>query len=147
MVGIYETQYVDKIWSTTLIPTQILGQNPDLSPIDPENPETEVDQDSISSPPPEGMEQPEAASLPVGSRNRKLDEQTGSEDSSGATALEEDPMPRLHEGIVGAQVMDYGTDALQNEMSNSLYNLNLKRYLWFIWIDKGIKLLEGIFRA
>ena len=60
------------------------------------------------------------------SRRRKLDDQTGCDEAGGASALEEDPMPRLHAGVLGAQgSMDYGTDALQNEMSNSLYNLNL----------------------
>ena len=38
-------------------------------------------------------------------------------------------MPKLHEVLAGAQgSMDYGTDALQNDMSASLYNLTLTRY-------------------
>ena len=116
------------------------GQNPDLSPVDPDNPDpentsvTELDEASISSPPPEGhADQPEVVSL---SRNHrgKLEE-TGNEEtatSGGAAALAaaEDTMPKLHEVLVGAQDgMDYGTDALQNDMSASLYNLTLTRYV------------------
>jgi len=107
--------------------------NPDLSPVDdPENPdlleETEVDGNiSFTSPTLEGAEHQSEATSQVGtSRHRKLDDQTGCDEAGGASALEEDPMPRLHAGVLGAQgSMDYGTDALQNEMSNSLYNLNL----------------------
>jgi len=107
----------------------IPGQNPDLSPTDPENPynpettsTTDLEEDiSNSTPPPEGAEQPEVAA-----RNRKLDENTGSDETDGAAALEENPMPKLHEVLAGAQgSMDYGTDALQNDMSASLYNLTL----------------------
>jgi hypothetical protein len=100
------------------------------SPTDPENPldpetssTTELEDGSIASPPPESSEQPE-----VGARNRKLEEnQTGSDETDGAAALTENaPMPKLHEVLAGAQgSMDYGTDALQNDMSTSLYNLTL----------------------
>ena len=110
------------------------GQNPDLSPVDTENPDpeitsvTELDASS-SSPPPEGAEQPEVVSL---SRNRGKLEETGTEETAGGAAAlaAEDPMPKLHEVLVGAQDgMDYGTDALQNDMSASLYNLTLTRYI------------------
>ena len=58
-----------------------------------------------------------------------MDENTGSDETDGAAALEENPMPKLHEVLAGAQgSMDYGTDALQNDMSASLYNLTLTRY-------------------